>query len=230
MSEAVEVQCAIVELRHYTLHPGRRDELIELFEREFLETQEAVGMRLLGQFRVLGMDDRFVWLRGFPDMGSRAASLAAFYDGPVWAAHRAAANATMVDSDNVLLLRPARSGSGIAHPDGAPFPSGAEEASGRVFVAGVAYLDEPAEEEDVARIEAGVAPAVLGAGGSVIAWYVSEQSPNTYPRLPVREGENVVVWLAAFPDAAKAFAIAPLLKGGSDETLTLVPTRRSRLS
>jgi hypothetical protein len=38
-------------------------------------------------------------------MTARHESLAAFYDGPVWAKHRDAANATMVDSDNVMLLR-----------------------------------------------------------------------------------------------------------------------------
>src|SRR5512143_3890578 len=37
--------CAVVELRDYTLHPGRRDELIALFEGEFIEAQEAAGMR-----------------------------------------------------------------------------------------------------------------------------------------------------------------------------------------
>ena len=42
---------AIVELRQYLLHPNQRDTLIELFDREFVETQEAVGMAVLGQFR-----------------------------------------------------------------------------------------------------------------------------------------------------------------------------------
>jgi hypothetical protein len=37
-------------------------------------------------------------------MEARRASLQAFYGGPVWRAHRDAANATMIDSDNVLLL------------------------------------------------------------------------------------------------------------------------------
>src|SRR5687767_14085568 len=60
--------CPVVELRQYTLHPGQRDVLIELFEREFVETQEAEGMRIVGQFRDLDNPDRFVWLRGFPDM------------------------------------------------------------------------------------------------------------------------------------------------------------------
>ena|SRR5215211_1861831 len=94
----------IVELRMYTLHPGRRDELIRLFEREFVETQEAVGIQVLGQFYDLDDRNRFVWLRGFNDMAARAQSLSAFYDGPIWKAHRDAANATMIDSENVLLL------------------------------------------------------------------------------------------------------------------------------
>jgi hypothetical protein len=55
--------------------------------------------------------DRFVWLRGFTDMKARREGLEAFYGGPTWKAHAAAANATMIDSDNVFLLRAARSGS-----------------------------------------------------------------------------------------------------------------------
>ena len=105
---------AIVELRRYTLHPGRRDALVDLFERAFVESQEACGMRLLGQFRDVDDDNRFTWLRGFADMDGRARALAGFYGGPVWKAHRDAANATMVDSDDVLLLRPLLAGSGLA--------------------------------------------------------------------------------------------------------------------
>ncbi|PYQ18275.1 MAG: hypothetical protein DMF79_15470 [Acidobacteria bacterium] len=100
--------CPVIELRQYTLHPGQRDSLIALFDREFVETQEATGMRVIAQFRDLDRPDVFTWLRGFPDMPTRTASLGAFYGEPVWAAHRAAANATMVSTDNVRLLRPSR--------------------------------------------------------------------------------------------------------------------------
>ena len=41
----------IYELRQYTLWPGKRETLVELFDREFLESQEATGMRIDGQFR-----------------------------------------------------------------------------------------------------------------------------------------------------------------------------------
>jgi hypothetical protein len=71
-----------VELRRYTLHPGTRDTLIELFDREFIETQEAVGMTPIGQFRDIDDPNQFVWLRGFRDLATRARGLAEFYGGP----------------------------------------------------------------------------------------------------------------------------------------------------
>ncbi|MCK9368342.1 MAG: NIPSNAP family protein [Metallibacterium scheffleri] len=77
-SETNPVAAGVLELRQYTLHPGRRETLIELFEREFVHTQEALGIALPGLFRDLDDDDRFVWLRGFPDMSTRAKALAAF--------------------------------------------------------------------------------------------------------------------------------------------------------
>src|ERR1700716_545124 len=85
--------CPIVELRQYTLRPGKRDVLIDLFDREFVETQETVGMKIIGQFRDHDNPDRFVWVRGLPDMRSRAQALQDFCDRPVWKAHRESANA-----------------------------------------------------------------------------------------------------------------------------------------
>jgi len=92
--EPQETCCPIVELRQYALHPGKRDDLIDLFDREFVETQEAVGMTIIGQFRDLNNPDRFVWLRGFRDMPSRGRALSDFYGGPVWKAHSATGRAT----------------------------------------------------------------------------------------------------------------------------------------
>jgi NIPSNAP len=65
--------CPVVELRQYTLRPGQREVLVELFDRELVASQEAVGMRIIGQFRDLDRPDRFGWLRGFADMDSRLA-------------------------------------------------------------------------------------------------------------------------------------------------------------
>lgn len=38
----------IVELRQYTLRPAARDVLIDLFEAQFVESQEDAGMKIVG--------------------------------------------------------------------------------------------------------------------------------------------------------------------------------------
>jgi hypothetical protein len=193
------VRYPIVELRQYTLRPGQRDVLIDLFDREFVETQEAEGMAILGQFRDTDRPDRFVWLRGFAGMERRAQALTSFYTGPAWRAHSAQANATMVDSDNVLLLRPVGSGRGFPSPAaqrpaagrGAPPPS-------RLLVT-ICYRDRPFDEAFAGCFDRHVRPVLAAAGGLPLAVFQTEYAENTYPALPVRTGENVFAWFTLFP-------------------------------
>jgi hypothetical protein len=138
--------CPIVELRQYTLHPGKRDVLIDLFDREFVESQEILGMYVIGQFRDLDNPDRFVWLRGFRNMTERLEGLTAFYSGPVWKKHCETANATMIDSDNVLLLRPARPSSGFLIGNIKRSRWGETDIPGSVVLAIIYYFDKPASE------------------------------------------------------------------------------------
>lgn len=234
---------AVVELRQYTLKPGSRDALIELFDREFVETQEAAGMAVLGQFRDLDDPERFVWLRGFPDMAARAASLTAFYGGPVWAAHRDAARATMVDTDDVLLLRPAGPGDGLVDRSTRAAP-GAAAAPQTIVTATIHHVEEPELDGFLEFHERIVDPALRAAGAPALATLVTEASPNTYPRLPVREGETVLVRLAAFFDRAAydrhldALSRSAAWRTASEvldrmphpvETLRLQPTARSAI-
>jgi len=190
----------VVELRRYRLQPGTREDLIGLFEEAFIEPQEAAGMQVIGQFRDPDDPDAFVWLRGFADMETRARGLADFYGGPVWAAHRDRANGTMVNSDNVLLLRPALLGGGFALPDRLD-DDAAGQRSGLV-VATTCSLAPHTDADFSAFFEASVRPALTAAGARVLATFVTERSPNTFPRLPVREDETVFVWFSGFADEA----------------------------
>ena len=238
--------CPIVELRQYTLHPGKRDVLIDVFDREFVETQEALGMKIIGQFRDENDPDRFVWLRGFRDMPSRAQALTDFYGGPVWKAHRGVANTTMINSDNVLLLHPASPGSGFSCPDRKRSGVGATETRKELIVATIYYFDAPVDPSFVEFFEKTVKPALTDSRASVLACFVTEHSENTFPALPVREGENVFVWFARF-DGSAAYerhvaALAQLPRWRDDianelarrlkrapEILKLSPTSRSLL-
>jgi hypothetical protein len=145
-SPLVTEALSVLELRQYTLHPGRRDALIALFEREFVEAQEDCGMQLLGTFRDLDDPDRFVWLRGFADMAARADALVAFYGGPAWRQHRDAANATMADSDNVLLLRPVACDQGLQAALLPRPPISGSVPAGGVFTITVCPLRAPATD------------------------------------------------------------------------------------
>lgn len=237
----------IVELRQYTLHPGRRDDLITMFDAAFVEPQEAAGITVIGQFRNLDDPNKFVWMRGFPDMASRARSLNDFYTGPAWRSRRTAANETIIDNDNVLLLRPVHPDSGLV-VDRAGRPPAGTTGMGRGLVIATIYHIDPTQEKErdfVQFFEQTVSPLLAGAGGPVAASFLPERSPNTFPGLPVREGEHVFVWLARFSgvDAYDRFrqtlAATPLWRDSVEvelsskirepQTLRLVPTARSLL-
>ncbi len=238
--------CSIVELRQYTLHPEKRDALIDLFEREFIETQEAVGIQVIGQFRDVDDPNRFVWLRGFRDMASRAKALQDFYGGPVWKAHREAANATMVDSDNVLLLRPAAPTSGFSLENMKRPPLGADKVPTSLIVPTIYHFEAPVTGDFLDFFEHTLKPMATSLGATISAYFVTEDSENTFPVLPVREGENVFVWFSIFQDpAGYANYLAALSGSGrwhgevlkglalhvkkAPEILKLAPTARSRL-
>ncbi|WP_433178253.1 NIPSNAP family protein [Actinoallomurus sp. CA-150999] len=237
---------SVVELRQYTLHDGKRDVLIDLFEREFVESQEATGMELMGQFRDVDAADRFVWLRGFPDMHQREAALRAFYGGPIWAAHRDSANATMIDSSDVLLLRPVDERSGFPAPTASRSPIGHTEAPSSLAVATIYHRDRPFDQEFADFFTHQVRPVLAETGATPLACLQTEHAENTYPALPVRTGENVFVWFARFADQADLTAhlrrlehsrawheqVLPHLSAtitGEPQRLTLTPTARSLL-
>jgi hypothetical protein len=222
----------VVELRQYTLRPGRRDTLVDLFEREFIAPQQAEGIGLIGPFRDLDDDDRFVWWRGYADMPARARALQAFYGGPVWLAHRDAANATMLDSNDVLLLRPLN---GPAGDEPLVVPAAG------VLLVTVCRLPASADPVAGGWVARALRAAAVDDGVAAVGLHVTEPAPNNFPRLPVREGENVLLWCTPFPNRAacdrheRARAASPAwrqwLAGLPDPPtpLRLAPTPHARL-
>lgn len=237
----------IVELRQYTLHPGRRDDLIRLFDAAFIEPQERVGITVIGQFRNLDDPNKFVWLRGFPDMESRKRGLSEFYSGSDWRSRRTDANATIIDNDNVLLLRPVRPDAAFDLQRLQRRPAGTTASPGGLIVATIYHLDPTAEKERdfVQFFDASVSPILRAAGAPVIAALVPEPSANSFPGLPVREGEHVFVWFSRFEDVAAydrflatlaatpawrdSLAVELSSKVREPFVLRLSPTARSRL-
>jgi len=227
-SPLVTEALSVLELRQYTLHPGRRDDLIALFEREFVEAQEDCGMQVIGTFRDLDDPDRFVWLRGFADMAARADALVAFYGGTTWQQHRDTANATMVDSDNVLLLRTVVCDQGLQDAL-LPRPSISESVpAGGVFTITVCPLRAPATDALIHAFDQCIHPWWVGVGGDLLACWVTEPAANNFPRLPVREGEQRHAALLRASGCLERTEWCAHLSGEAIH-LRLAPTPRSAL-
>jgi hypothetical protein len=118
----------------------------------------------------------------------------------VWRAHRDAANATMIDVDNVLLLRPRGE-----------------------FTVDTALRDTPV----TTRVLATISPSPLARfGGTLLGEFETDPSPNNFPALPVRTGEHVFVSLMSFPGEPE---MAEWISAAPGEHLRLAPTPRSAL-
>ena len=194
--------CPIIELRQYTLVPGSFEKFTTLFESRFVEGQEADGISVVGTFRVLDDPNRFFWIRGFQNMDARKAALTAFYGGDVWKAHRDAANALLVENDNVLLLHPTRTDSGF-FIDPADRPAiDADDARPGLMVATIYELGTLDAETFDQEFERSIRPTVTGAGAHVVASLATERSENNFPRLPIRDDANVFAWFSCFQDEA----------------------------
>jgi hypothetical protein len=237
--------CNVVELRQYTLHPGHRDGFVELFDSTFADALDETGMTVIGQFRDLDRPNRFVWIRGFQNMDARAKELGAFYDGDLWHRHRDEANRSIDDSDNVLLLQPASAalrfqgvparpaaGAGYATPDG-------------LIIVTLFYASSVSLAEFGKLFESTLRAHYEAAGAQTLAGFVTSAEPNNFPRLPIRTGEHVYVWVARFagPEAYtryqvrlhsdktwnRAWKMAGPKLVREPEVLRLTPTVRSRL-
>ncbi|HKA85262.1 MAG TPA: hypothetical protein VKD21_15430, partial [Acidimicrobiales bacterium] len=116
-------------------------------------------------------------------------------------------------------------------------PAPGDHAPAVTLVATICLLDRPA---DAGELERTLLPRLAAAAMPALAVLVEEPSENTYPALPVRAGEHVVVWVQpAPPDAAGQRAsmeaaadlarevLAPMV--APPLQLRLDPTPRSRL-
>jgi hypothetical protein len=221
--------CRVLELRQYALHPGGRDPLAALFDRYFLAELAATGMHVPGLFADVSDPDRLVWLRGFADMSRRHQGLSDFYlTGQVWREHAEAANATMIDSDDVLLLRPIHLGDGYPDPEADALTAEGLESGLAVDVLPLERLaDSGVTPEGLADHVVTAAQAV---GAEVLLVAVTHPEPNDFPGLPVRD-EQVAVWLVRYPgDDARDRVRAALGAGPHDEQVPLRPLVGSQIT
>jgi hypothetical protein len=71
-----------------------------------------------------------------------------------------------------------------------------------LVVANIYYFEAPLTGAFVDFFEHTLKPVATSLGATISAYFVTENSENTFPALPVRHGENVFVWFSMFRDPA----------------------------
>jgi NIPSNAP len=200
----------IIDVRDYRVAPGRRDDLVRRCETLIFDEQERLGARFVGAFCDADDPDRFVFLRAMPDLATRQRVLTAFYsDGEMWRRMRDEVNAWLVDTDDVLLVRPISEWAGPA--------TGPSQVGMYTHVGG-----RPPPDAEARALERDVAAAVAAAGGRLLVTLATDPAENNYPKHPIRTGEHGLMWFATFA------TYRPLALGTVVQR-RLVPTPRSRM-
>jgi hypothetical protein len=194
-----DTQIKVLELRNYLLKPNTVDSFRNLFNDRFRAPMKELGGYTVGQFRIDGDEDRFVWMRGFRDMRARFDCLNAFYlNSPVWKKYKGDANGMIVNSDNVYLLRPLEINS-LTVGD-------AERQFGKKKAVVVVdfYICNSTLDKTIALFKNDYIPFLKSLEVNDVTFWVSEMSENDFPRLPVFQDKNLLVSITVFQNEREA--------------------------
>jgi len=230
----------VIEFRRYTIKEGEREHFAEYFESYFPEAFQQMGAIVFGQFFERKNPVGFTWLRGFKNTDARAIINANFYYGPLWREHSSTMNNLMVDSDNVLLLRP------LSPEQGIPVLPAIDPLKERKGAQGIVVAQIFAVKQNSVDVFARQAEETFAsyraAGAREAGVLVTLDVPNNFPQLPVRTDGPYLVWLGIVKDnkiletqfaSVAERSTQPLLATGllrsAPELVILDPTHRSRL-
>ena len=117
----------------------------------------------------------------------------------------------MIDSDDVLLLRP-RGPTGGLRPNVHPRPSPGTEPDPSVLYATILAV-HPAEAPTMAsRLSSELESAFADAGHRLLGCYQTDPTPNNFPRLPIRT-DAALVW---FTTRRQPTQTGPTTRSGND--------------
>jgi hypothetical protein len=94
----------IVEMRTYRTKPGMREEFLRIFGSKSVPAHLKIGMKILGPFLSIEDADAFFFMRGFPDLPSRAPMRAKFYEGDLWKKELEGVLMPMLEKYEVVLV------------------------------------------------------------------------------------------------------------------------------
>jgi hypothetical protein len=206
----------VLELRNYLLKPNMVHEFNNYFSKHFVEPMTELNGHTLGQFQIKGNNDRFVWFRGFTDMDTRSKFLNDFYvSGSSWKEFGPGANAMIINSDNVYLLRPLN-----------PARKAGELSTGKDVTVVDFYICNSTLEKTIDLFNASYLPFLKTLNIEDITLWVTEMGENDFHRLPVFQDKNLLVTISNYENEeeyeAKQKEIDTILPGLKKSMLEII--------
>lgn len=229
-----------IEFRRYTVKEGERRHFAQYFDTYFPEAFQQLGAIAAGSFFERKNQSGFTWIRGFHTIDDRAVVNASFYYGSVWSEHKDTLNDLMIDSDNVMLLRPLTPDRGLTilpAVDPVTEPNGAQG----IILAQIFSLKPNSTEAFASQAESMFAK-YRSTGAREAGVLVTLDAKNNFPQLPIRTDGPYLIWLGILKDhqmiekaftpfseqALPAFTATGLLRS-APELVVMDPTPRSRM-
>jgi hypothetical protein len=180
----------VLELRNYLLKPNLADTFSQYFHSKFVAPMNDLGGYTLGEFKISGVDDRFVWLRGFANMKTRVQFLNDFYlNSPTWKEYGEGANEMMINSNNVYLLKPLHKNVLLK--------------TDKTFTVIDFYICNSTIEKVIKLFDTEYIPFLKTINVDDISFWISEMTKNDFPRLPVFQDKNLLVSITHYNDEAE---------------------------
>ena len=216
----------VLELRNYLLKPNMADEFNSYFNKHFVKPMTELSGYTLGQFQIKGVNDRFVWLRGFTDMSIRVKFLNDFYINSLsWKEFGSGANAMMINSDNVYLLRPLTKGKNAAEQSETINSNFLQTDKGITVID--FYICNSTLDKTIDLFNTSYLPFLKTLNIEDISLWVSEMTENDFPRLPVFQDKNLLVTISNYKNEKEyqakqkeINAMSPILKNSMLERIT----------
>jgi hypothetical protein len=96
----------IIDMRTYTMHPGRLKAYLDLYEQEGMAVQQSHLGKMIGYFTVeVGPQNQVVHMWGYQSMAERETKRAAMESDPAWLAYRkkSAESGNIQSQENKIL-------------------------------------------------------------------------------------------------------------------------------
>lgn len=229
----------IIEIRNYLLKPGQRDNYVERFETYLIDTLNVYGNYILGQYKVKGAPDNFVWIRGFENMPARKTAMESFFSSAHWEKHKNIPGDLLVGYTNVHLLKPLYLTEEL-NINEKKFPTDWFGNPKGVALVDF-YVANGMRDQFIEFVNKKYDSLVRAVGVKDISYWVSETSPNNYPNLPVFQDKNLLVSITFFKDEQEYEEMMEKIKTNMDEEMlftfgrlvttktswVLYPTKRS---